>query len=233
MFKTCYLRSTIKVKRYLQFRFWPKRNQKMKKLLLVFFAVIALLTGCAKIPVESVQLSDAIMMEGTRMHNTNIGLLNDLFNEKKQQVSDFIEKDYLPEMVKNFTGMVAPEDINAANLSDILLALVPQITQRRDAMIQALEEQRLKLESKMNSEYQVYYDASVTLRSLLQSAVEVDRERAALNDRIRQLSGEKIDLNKIEHTVDEFITKAGSPDSIQGAILELDTRITEILNQKK
>lgn len=205
----------------------------MKKLLLVFFAVIALLTGCAKIPVESVQLSDAIMMEGTRMHNTNIGLLNDLFNEKKQQVSDFIEKDYLPEMVKNFTGMVAPEDINAANLSDILLALVPQITQRRDAMIQALEEQRLKLESKMNSEYQVYYDASVTLRSLLQSAVEVDRERAALNDRIRQLSGEKIDLNKIEHTVDEFITKAGSPDSIQGAILELDTRITEILNQKK
>lgn len=205
----------------------------MKKLILVFFAAIALLTGCAKIPVESVQLSDAIMMEGTRMHNTNIGLLNDLFNEKKQQVSDFIEKDYLPEMVKNFTGMVAPEDINAANLSDILLALVPQITQRRDAMIQALEEQRLKLESKMNSEYQVYYDASVTLRSLLQSAVEVDRERAALNDRIRQLSGEKIDLNKIEHTVDEFITKAGSPDSIQGAILELDTRITEILNQQK
>ncbi|HUM46340.1 MAG TPA: hypothetical protein PLD84_05400 [Chitinophagales bacterium] len=205
----------------------------MKKLLLVFFAAIALLTGCAKIPVESVQLSDAIMMEGTRMHNTNIGLLNDLFNEKKQQVSDFIEKDYLPEMVKNFTGMVAPEDINAANLSDILLALVPQITQRRDAMIQALEEQRLKLESKMNSEYQVYYDASITLRSLLQSAVEVDRERAALNDRIRQLSGEKIDLNKIEHTVDEFITKAGSPDSIQGAILELDTRITEILNQQK
>ncbi|MEO6168149.1 MAG: hypothetical protein ABIO46_12300 [Chitinophagales bacterium] len=205
----------------------------MKKLLLVFFAISALLMGCAKIPIESVQLSDAIMMEGTRMHHANIGLLNDLFNENKQQVSDFIVKDYLPELVKNFSAMVAPEDINAANLPDILLAIIPQITERRDAMIQALEEQRLKLESKMNAEYQVYYDASITLRSLLQSAAEVDKERAALNDRIKQLSGEKIDLNKIEHTIDEFITKAGSPDSIQGAILDLDTRITEILNQQK
>lgn len=205
----------------------------MDKLLLLFLLVIALTTGCARIPAESVQLNNAIMMEGERMHNLNISLVNELFAEKQRAVSEFIERDYIPAIVKNFTGLVNPEDINAENLPDILLAIIPEITSRRDGMIQTLEEQRLKLVTKMNADYQVYYDASVTINNLLQSAVEVDKERAAFNDRIKQLSGQKIDLNKVEMSVDAFISKAGSSGSIEAAIADLDNAISEIINQQK
>lgn len=205
----------------------------MDKLLLLFLLVIALTTGCARIPAESVQLNNAIMMEGERMHNLNISLVNELFAEKQRAVSEFIERDYIPAIVKNFTGLVNPEDINAENLPDILLAIIPEITSRRDGMIQTLEEQRLKLVTKMNADYQVYYDASVTINNLLQSAVEVDKERAAFNDRIKQLSGQKIDLNKVEMSVDAFISKAGTSGSIEAAIADLDNAISEIINQQK
>ena len=157
----------------------------------------------------------------------------EFFAEKQRAVSEFIERDYIPAIVKNFTGLVNPEDINAENLPDILLAIIPEITSRRDGMIQTLEEQRLKLVTKMDADYQVYYDASVTINNLLQSAVEVDKERAAFNDRIKQLSGQKIDLNKVEMSVDAFISKAGTSGSIQDAIAELDNTITEIINQQK
>jgi hypothetical protein len=205
----------------------------MDKLLFLFLLVIALTTGCARIPAESVQLNNAIMMEGERMHNLNISLVNELFAEKQRAVSEFIERDYIPAIVKNFTGLVNPEDINAENLPDILLAIIPEITSRRDGMIQTLEEQRLKLVTKMNADYQVYYDASVTINNLLQSAVEVDKERAAFNDRIKQLSGQKIDLNKVEMSVDAFISKAGISGSIEAAIADLDNAISEIINQQK
>lgn len=204
----------------------------MKKLYIILFAGL-IVQGCARIPAESVQLSDAVMKEGARMHNININMINVLFNEKKKQVSEFIEIEYTPEIIKNFSAQVKPEDVSIANLPQILQAIIPEITERRDAMIQALEEQRIKLINQLNVEYQVYSDASVAIHDLLSSAAQVDAERASLNDRILQLSGNKIDLNKVEHSVDEFISKAGSTGTIDQAITELNNTINEIINTKK
>lgn len=173
------------------------------------------------------------MMEGARMHQLNISLVNELFGEKQRKVSEFIEEEYIPAIVKNFTDMLDPSEVNAVNLPDIMLAIIPQITNRRDGMVQTLEEQRLKLVTKMNADYDAYYDASMAISNLLQSAVAVDKERAAFNDQIKQLSGQKIDLNKIEMSVDAFISKAGSSGSITDAINELDKTIDEIINQQK
>ncbi|MBX7109961.1 MAG: hypothetical protein K1X61_15030 [Chitinophagales bacterium] len=205
----------------------------MKKFFSVCVILSAIFSGCAKIPVESVQLSDAILREGTRMHSINIAVINELFSEKKKSVSDFIEQDYLPEYVKDFTSGLTIKNYDADSLQQILLAILPEINQRRDAMIQALDDQKTKLISQLNNEYDAYYDASNALHALLQSAADVDAERAALNERIRQLSGEKIDLNKVEHSLDAFIAKAGSAGSIDNAISELDNTMNEILNTNK
>lgn len=205
----------------------------MNKFFSTWLIVTVLFFGCAKIPVESVQLSDALLREGTRMHNINIAVINDLFHEKKKNVNDFIEQDYLPEYVKNYTDGLTIKNYDADSIQLILLAILPEINQRRDAMIQALDDQRVKLISQLNNEYAAYYDASNTIHSLLQSAADVDAERAALNDHIRQLSGEKIDLNQVEHSLDSFIAKAGSSGSIDGAISELDNSMNEILNKQK
>ncbi len=205
----------------------------MKKFFSVCVILSAIFSGCAKIPVESVQLSDAILREGTRMHSINIAVINELFSEKKKSVSDFIEQDYLPEYVKDFTSGLTIKNYDADSLQQILLAILPEINQRRDAMIQALDDQKTKLISQLNNEYDAYYDASNALHALLQSAADVDAERAALNERIRQLSGEKIDLNKVEHSLDAFIAKAGSAGSIDNAINELDNTMNEILNTNK
>lgn len=187
--------------------------------------------GCAKIPVASVQLSDAVMQEGARMHQINISMVNDLFNEKKKNVNEFIENVYTPQLIQNTVDSLTDEQCSRDSLPLLLNLLMSEIEPRRDALVQALEDQRLKLVGQLNNEYAAYYDASYTIHNLLQSAAKVDAERASLYEQIKKLSGDKIDLDKIEQSVDAFISKAGTSGDYDAAILELDNIVNQIIKK--
>lgn len=180
----------------------------MKTKFLVLTMAI-LFASCARIPIQSINLVTIIHDEGERMHQLNTALTNNLFAEKRQKIDDFIRLEYTPKFIGEFTARI-PENIDVKQeLSGILASMIPVINERRDAMQGALELNRIKVIDKLNADFKDYEDACNELKILLASAIKVDEERKKLEQQATGLTGNKIDFEKLEMTLDEFIQDSG------------------------
>ena len=198
----------------------------MKKFGVILFIVI--LSSCATIPPQSISLTDAIIDEGQRMHELNITLLNKMFKEKRERVDLFIENEYTPKFLDEFKSRIPAGVDVEAELPNILKSLIPQINKRRDDMQSALEEQRIKLVTKLEQDYKVYRNATSELKELLKSAVKVTKARQDIFDRAKELTNNRIDLNQVENAIDSFIIDAGN---VGENVIKLNDNINSIINQ--
>src|SRR5215203_2393166 len=139
------------------------------KLSFLFF----FLSGCVKIPVQSVALADAIQTEGERMHNMNVIFLNRIFDAKRESIEKFIKEEYTPVVVANFTTKVTkefPQTDFKKEFPELLDALLPEINKRRDTLVRALDMQKEKIVEKLNADYKVFDNAVFEMKKLLESA---------------------------------------------------------------
>lgn len=198
---------------------------------LSYLIVLILVTACAKMPIESVTLTESIIKEGQRMHELNISLLNKMFLEKSAAIDVFINEEYTPAFLENFREAIPPGTDIEKELPGMLEAIIPEINQRRDMMQVALESQRLKLIEKLDQDYKMYEEAANELKNLIESAVKVNEERQKAYEKAANLTGGKIDLNKIETELDNFVMKAGDiSDEAGAAISGLDSKINSLIN---
>ena len=206
----------------------PGLNFSSMKLLFKIYIVILLFSSCAKIPIQSVNLMDALMEEGTRMHQINISFLNGIFKAKKEKVDEFIKTKYTPHFIEELQKNIPPETNMKAELPNILNHITPLISQRRDSMQNALEEQRIKLSAKLETDYRTFSTAATELRMLLVSAAKLDTQRQQLFDRARELTKGSIDFDAIENSIDRFI---GSGGNIGNDVSELNNTINSIIKK--
>ncbi len=180
---------------------------KLKNWLIIF-----LLSGvsCAKIPVQTLDLSKALKEEGSRMHQMNISLIEYVFNEKKHLINEFIANEYSPALVENFVKKLPPDIDLKRELPEIIAALNPRIDARRDSLINALQEQKLKIEQPINADYQVYEEAFTAMQNLLASATRLNSSKSSIYEDVKKLSNNRINLPAINAALDNFITGAGS-----------------------
>lgn len=181
----------------------------------------------ATIPPQSVDLLDAISAEGRRMHEINVSLLNKTFEKKRGEIDTFIKDEYTPKYLEGIIENIPANSKIEDELPKILKSITPVINSRRDMMQSALENQRVKLVTKLEQDYSVYENASLRLRNLLVSAVEVDKEKQKLFEQVRELSGDKIDFNKVENAINDFILDSGD---ISQNILKLNNSIDALTN---
>lgn len=179
-----------------------------KKFILLLFPFFIL--SCAKIPVQSIDLADAIVEEGERMYQLNIALINKMFEEKREEIDAFIKNEYMPKYTENFIKLIPTETSIEAELSGILNAIVPEIITHRDSMQLILEQQRIILISKLDDNHTIYKDACGELKALLISAVNVNEARKSAFDKVKKLSDNQIDLSKLENILDNFIRNSGN-----------------------
>lgn len=199
----------------------------MKKI--ATLAIIVILSGCATIPSQSITLAEAIAKEGNRMHQLNIVLVNKMFKEKRDQVDLFIREKFTPGYLTNFMKQVpAGTDVNK-ELPDMLSSLIPQINSTRDEMQSALEDQRIKLITRLNEDYAAFEEATGALNELLASATKVDQERQAIFNQITKLSNNRIDLNKLESSLDDFIQKGGE---VGAKVSDLNEKVDSLIEKK-
>lgn len=199
----------------------------MKLPIYILVLTIIFYSCSATIPPQSVTLTDAISEEGKRMHQLNLALLNQMFKEKREGIDSFIKNEYTPEYLEEFKSRI-PDSVNVdEELPGILEAVIPEINSRRDMMQSALENQRVKLVTKLETDYKAYEDAALNLRKLLESAVKLDEENKKLYSQVSELSGNKIDLNKVENSINDFILDSGD---VSKNILKLNDSINSIIN---
>ncbi|PKP49395.1 MAG: hypothetical protein CVT92_15240 [Bacteroidetes bacterium HGW-Bacteroidetes-1] len=198
---------------------------KAKLLVLTIFLMI---TSCARIPIQSIDLMSNIQKEGERMHKINITLVNLIFNEKRQKIDNFIRLEYTPKYIEEITKLI-PDNIDIKNeLPHILNASMQKIIEKRGAMENALEINRIKILDRLNEDHRVFQLACDELKKLLVSAVKVDEERKKLLSQASQLSQNGVDFNKLESVLDRFIQD--SSDWGQN-IYQLNENIDTLLNK--
>ncbi|WMJ75286.1 hypothetical protein RCC89_19285 [Cytophagaceae bacterium ABcell3] len=197
----------------------------MKKTIYLFILVV--FASCAKLPIQTLTLTDAIISEGERMHELNLSLLNKMFNDKREKVDNFIKNEYTPKYLKEFKTRI-PNGVNyEEEFPNMIQSVVPVISSRRDMMQSALESQRIKLIEKLNSDYKLFKEASTELRNLIESNIKVNEERQKAFQHAKNLTLSRFDLNQIETELDEFIIRSGD---ITGNINELNNSINSLLN---
>jgi hypothetical protein len=201
----------------------------MRKMLpLVIFLILS--AGCVKIPVQSVELADALQAEGQRMHKINLMLLNTMFNAKKKEVDRFVDQEYTPELTKDLMKIIPAGTDIKSNLPDIMQAINTKVNVRKDSLITALEIQKEKLTDKLNTDYSVFENAVATLKRLLESATKVDKEKTALYEKAKQITNNQLDLGNVENALDRFIHSSGSAGN---KINTLNTELAPYVNLLK
>ncbi len=195
---------------------------------IAYLMLLVLLGSCAKLPVQTLSLTDALIQEGDRMHQLNQSLLNKMFEDKRAKIDGFIKNEYLPKYLEEFKKRI-PSDVNyEEELPNILQSILPEITSRRDRMQSALEDQRIKIMEKLNADYAVYKSSSMELRNLIESNIKVNEERQKAFQQVKTLSQNNIDLNQIETELDGFILKSGD---LGGNINALNNSINALLKK--
>ena len=193
---------------------------------IALYACLVTLTSCAKIPVQSVALTESIYTEGKRMHELNRALINSMFNEKKQKINDFILNTYTPQFSKELLKQVNEPLTGKEDLPQLLSAALPVLTVRLTTMYTALETNRAKLLTKLNDDFSNYQLACLELQHLLESAVRLNGEKKKLLTRASDWSGRGIDFDRLDQSLNQFITNSGD---LGKNITDLDKAINQLI----
>jgi hypothetical protein len=169
-----------------------------------------LLLSCASIPSSTVTLTKEVIKEADNMHQLNVSLVNRLFDERKEKINLFIENKYTPTLLKKFEGLL-PDSLNyKKELPNILNSIVPVINRKKDSLQSVLDSQRQDILNQLNSNYSDYSKATTSLQNLINSAVKIKTTESDALSAIDQLTGDKINIKKVENTINQSIDKTGN-----------------------
>lgn len=169
-----------------------------------------LLLSCASIPSSTVTLTKEVIKEADNMHQLNVALVNKLFDERKEKINLFIENKYTPTLLKKFEGLL-PDSLNyKKELPNILNSIVPVINRKKDSLQSVLDSQRQDILNQLNSNYSDYSKATTSLQNLINSAVKIKTTESDALSAIDQLTGDKINIKKVENTINQSIDKTGN-----------------------
>lgn len=178
---------------------------KYKYLIALFF----FFTSCAKIPIQSVDLAEALKQEGERMHTLNIKLINKIFQDKKLLINEVIVNEYLPQYIENFKTKIPASVDYKASFSDLVQASYPALNATRDSLLNETDNAKNLIIDKLNKDYLAFSGAFDNLENLLKSGARLNAEKSNFFAKIKDLTKGKIDADAIEKAVNKFITDAG------------------------
>lgn len=169
-----------------------------------------LLLSCASIPSSTVTLTKEVIKEADNMHQLNVSLVNKLFDERKEKINLFIENKYTPTLLKKFEGLLPDSLDYKRELPNILNSIVPVINHKKDSLQSVLDSQRRDILNQLNSNYSDYSKATTSLQNLINSAVKIKTTESDALSAIDQLTGDKINIKKVENTINQSIDKTGN-----------------------
>ena len=197
-----------------------------------FVFLLFFVAGCAKIPVQSVALADALQVEGERMHRLNTVFLNRIFLSKRDEIEKFIKEQYAPMVVEGMMKGVNEAEFKAnlkTDLPEFTSAVTSVVNTRRDSLVTALELQKEKIVEKLDADYAVFNTAALELNRQLESVVKVDKEKQALFTQAKTLSNNRIDFTSLEAAIDKFIHSSGN---VGNNVQSLNNVINQLLTNK-
>jgi hypothetical protein len=182
----------------------------MKKQTLIIACLASLLCfACASIPSSTVTLTQEVIKEADQMHQLNITLVNQLFEERKQVINSFITNQYTPGIIKNYEKLLPDTLDYKTALPKIMESIIPVINRKKDSLQNVLSAQQEHIITSLNDNYLNYTKATTSLQNLINSAVKVKTAESDAIASIQSLTGDKLDIKKVESTIDSLLIKVG------------------------
>ena len=191
-----------------------------------FIAIFTLLFfSCASVPSSTVTLTKDIIRESDNMHQLNISLINQLFNERRERIDLFIKNTYTPTLLKNYEKLL-PDSLNyKKELPNILSSIIPVINNKKDSLQNILNSQEQEILKQLASNYTNYNKATISLQNLINSLVKVKTTENDALLAIDKLTGNEVNFKKIENTINNSIDTAGND---LGKLIQVE----KVINQK-
>ena len=203
--------------------------------LLVWLA-IALLSGCASVPPESVDLSRRIGVEISKSQAAHLSTLDAFYKRMNEDNDKWITEVYLPKLTSNAIADLAAgckkvgdnsPDCSRLNNND-MKTIMARTVEFRDELQRALSANRDESARLINEHYADLQAANAAITALLVSVIDVKKATKESVAVIGKATGIKIDTDKIETTVSDFLAKAGQTGS---DISDLEKSLTAIVKQ--
>lgn len=188
---------------------------------------ISLLTACASIPPESVDLSTEVGIGIKKQYQSQIDLVNVIFSEKRKAL-DLA----LTQSLKKYFDTLTPAgtiELNRDQLADVAQDVL-ELNQKNTAAKEELEKARLLIVKKLNENYTSLNVANSSVTGILQSAVTVKEARSEAFKALSKATDGKIDLDKVYTELDNFILKGGEE---AGKGIKLADTVKSLLDNSK
>ncbi|MBB5321902.1 hypothetical protein [Marinobacter oulmenensis] len=194
----------------------------MKKMtMVVSLLAIMTLTACASIPPEAPELSSELGTRISELEKSNITLLNRFFDQKRKDVDEFIENEWVPEFANQVFSNQTIADawdiiVSENDKKQRLLFLVKvgprlqsKINEKRLELIQPLDDLERRIEGKIRKEYNQARAMNNSITSFLLSASEVSENRNRYLE-MAGVNGESLGeiINKTDNAVSDLLGKA-------------------------
>lgn len=176
---------------------------------IISLVIIVCFLSCASLPNATSSLSKNVIDEGDAMHQLNISLVNQLFDEKRERLNTFITNKYTPAIIKKYQSLL-PQNVDyKEELPNIIGAIIPVINRKRDSLQDLLLKQQQQIVTNLNTNFISYAKATASLQNLINSAVKVKNAEENALSGINQLTGSKINFKQIEGKLDSILNKTG------------------------
>lgn len=178
-----------------------------KYLFLIFVSIFFL--SCVSLPNSTAKLTKSVIDDGDAMHQLNIALVNELFNERRKRLNTFITSTYTPAVIKKYQNLF-PQNIDyKKELPNIIEGIIPVINRKRDSLQDLLLQQQQKIVSGLNTNFISYSKATSGLQNLINSAVKTKTAEENALSEINKLTGNKLNFKQVENKLDSLLNKTG------------------------
>lgn len=189
-----------------------KKSKHILKVLLIVSMFTVLLSGCyIRVPAEAPELSAELGKRISAMEKAHFAFISKYFSEKRQQIDEFIEKEWMPTFSKKVFGdstvVAALSDTSKAEkdvegklryITALGLNMQLQIKSLRDTLLIPINDLEIALKEKLHEEYELSKSINSSITSFLISARKVAKNRETLFSKIG------IEESKIDSTLNQI-----------------------------
>lgn len=173
--------------------------------------MVLVVVSCASIPASTSTLSKEVIKEADAMHQLNISLVNQLYEERGQRINNFITYQYTPALLVNYQKLL-PDSIDYKTaLPDILKSIVPVINKKRDSLQGVLNAEQQNIIKQLTANYTSYTSSSAALQGLIDSAVKLKTSESNALTALENLTGVSSGtVSNVESKLEKILTESGT-----------------------
>ena len=208
-------------------------------ILLSFLAVGTV--SCVSVPPEAPELSAELGRRIAKIKQSHLNLVDLFFEEKRDNISEFIETEWLPTYIDNLfeQEFIANEwekactDENTQQRHRFMVqyarVIRENVAKKRKEMFSPLNELETALSNRLNEEYRHAISMNTVLTGYLTSAAELDENRQRAYE-IMGIQEEQVSsaLHKVDSIVGSITSKA---EDFENNIPKYKEKIQDLINK--